>query len=1282
MRKTTLDIVRDVAVAIVYLGLSLGATARASFAQDLSTVALAGDPAPGFEIEQGTFFSFNPASITDTGYVVFEAFVALFPSGFSSAIYRWDPINGLVLVARQGVQSASNGDFDIYAFGADKIGDDQGRVAFRATLDEFSGPNAIFYWENDVLTLLVKDGDPETIEGTDVVTGEPLDDPFPMGTFDLITGPWDIAFNGGKVVFDAALIDLNLGGSANGVWLADPSNACVGSSQCVNLANSLQDAPGAPPPPDRPRFNSFSEVVRNPAGTSGAIARLNSGLEPIAFYRWDSSNSPEFVARGNAPTVTGVLELGMDTVGSFGFRGGFGSANPNDGDNSKSGVFAGFRQVYQERITPAPGVTDSPQALLGISSGHAQTNFGTSVFAARIWQIDGGPPGPFHDMDGLWREAGPGTIELVAHEGQGIASMRGGPSSWSSDQGAPAVIFQTLFGAHVNRQGQLSLWVKKEGVGITPANDEALFAIRGDGSFNEIVSKGDIVVLEDLQAKTISGFLPLDAFSQPNTFVNGPGTEGRAHALNTSGDLAMTINFLDGTSGVFILPLGELMVIDSPKLVALEVNQVIQDWENSVTLTEDKKTIVRAHLESPQDVLIAPILRGRRNSLELPESPLVPANTGLLVPTVPNAVGVRGNLAKNPYFELPMSWTNGTLELELELEGVGIDCQEVTGPSPNDCKATVSFSPVDVLQLRFVRIWYSEDGNLVAPSDYWLADMAKRLISAYPISSLDWNIGVARSSGNGPPSLSRLNRGLKLIRAGENCTEAAGCKRLYYGAILRDGINGLAYLPGTVGSGWVPKKKLAEGRHTHSHEIAHNLGRNHSGNSAYGIWEDGSGTEFILGACCSVMRLLQEEYEPIEDVGAPATTACELEEGETTIVMTNGTRPTLGELDQGESTKIYGMDTLLDRVVDPTRFFDMMSYCSKPGIDFWPGRQTYDALRTAINDRFDPAALQPRLVEGVEIDYLVISGEADLATGEVILDPVAKILGVDSPENPPTGTYTLRLRDGGGSEIQAIPFEPQRFPGLGGPPSTVASFVVFVPDDPDIRQIDVENEIQLAATVSASLNPPTVTVTSPNGGETLNSDEIDLTWEGDDLDGDSLTYLVQFSPDNGSSWVTLATDWSEETLTVDRADLEKTSEGLIRVVASDGFDNAVDTSDGLFTVENNPPSVAISAPVINPLFTSGQQVTFEGIGIDPEDGLIGGASLSWTSDRDGGLGTGSELTVPAGSLSAGRHTITATATDADGGQGTSQIPIYIDIDGGIFFDGFESFLGAWSDAQP
>lgn len=88
------------------------------------------------------------------------------------------------------------------------------------------------------------------------------------------------------------------------------------------------------------------------------------------------------------------------------------------------------------------------------------------------------------------------------------------------------------------------------------------------------------------------------------------------------------------------------------------------------------------------------------------------------------------------------------------------------------------------------------------------------------------------------------------------------------------------------------------------------------------------------------------------------------------------------------------------------------------------------------------------------------------------------------------------------------------------------------------------------------------------------------------------------------------------------------------------------------------PRVSILAPADGSHVRLGQPVILAGRADTPEDGALTGDALTWSSDRDGVLGTGE--TLDARSLSPGDHTITLTARASDGLQSTASITLHLD----------------------
>jgi hypothetical protein len=118
------------------------------------------------------------------------------------------------------------------------------------------------------------------------------------------------------------------------------------------------------------------------------------------------------------------------------------------------------------------------------------------------------------------------------------------------------------------------------------------------------------------------------------------------------------------------------------------------------------------------------------------------------------------------------------------------------------------------------------------------------------------------------------------------------------------------------------------------------------------------------------------------------------------------------------------------------------------------------------------------------------------------------------------------------------------------------------------------------------------------------------------------------------------------------------SEGVHSITAS-ATDSKLATGTATVTVTvaiPAPPVVSIVQPGAGEKFLVAEPVTFVGTALDSVDEDLT-ASLQWTSDLDGPIGTGGSFVVS--SLSLGLHTITAQVTDSAGLSGSDSILIEI-----------------------
>jgi len=664
------------------------------------------------------------------------------------------------------------------------------------------------------------------------------------------------------------------------------------------------------------------------------------------------------------------------------------------------------------------------------------------------------------------------------------------------------------------------------------------------------------------------------------------------------------------------------------KLVGLEVTQVIQDLENKVKLVEKKKTMVRAYLEpdnGTDPVKTQARLHGRVGGVELSGSPLTPSNSSGFIEAKPGALARRNVLADSLNFVLPASWPTGTVEFELEGVGSSINCQEVAGPAANDCKTTVSFNSGSEFEVKLVKVKYKSGSSTIVPSNTDLNALQKRLLAIFPTAKIDRTSGTL-DMGTGKPALDAVNSRLEFMRFMDFCWGILGCKRLYYGAYdqLSSG-GGLANgIPGSVASGII-RDGNSYGRNRHAHELGHTMGRHHASNALLGFSPGGA----KLGPCGSKSA-----------AGAPDFP---------NIFSFSGTnRATIGPMLSGDSKLVFGWDSLRDQVVDPVQVFELMSYC---GNYRWISDFTYEGIRSFINSNFSTVTTLGTGPLGVTMDYLVVRGVIDLDTDSATFDPFSTISSDQPPPQLPDGLYTLQMEDDAGNVLASVGFDPvvMDADSPGGDPGPTPDggqtglFIIPVEANPAIRVARVLKGGSELASLSASANAPTVTVVFPNGGEVL-SPSATFTWNGNDLDGDTLSYTVQFSPDNGTSWQTLVADYPDTSLDVDVNQLQQTDQGLVKVLASDGFLTGQDVSDGVFTSPNSPPECDIESPVDGAVFVGVQRIDFSAFTHDVVDGTV--ADVTWVSDPSGALGSGADISKTADQLAEGVHQITMTCQDS------------------------------------
>jgi len=261
-----------------------------------------------------------------------------------------------------------------------------------------------------------------------------------------------------------------------------------------------------------------------------------------------------------------------------------------------------------------------------------------------------------------------------------------------------------------------------------------------------------------------------------------------------------------------------------------------------------------------------------------------------------------------------------------------------------------------------------------------------------------------------------------------------------------------------------------------------------------------------------------------------------------------------------------------------------------------------------------------------------------------------------------SGPYTIQAVDAAGNILAGNGFTPNFFVRTNPPreldPAPFVQVVVPYPAA-TAKFIIVDQSQTVLAEYAVSAHAPTVTVTSPTAGQNLTGTGT-ITWDGEDADGDDLTYDVAYTPD-GVEWELLAFGLEDEQWVQDFNLLPGGHQAQIRVTASDGINSSTPAVSGVFSVTLRAPQVSIEAPTAEASFSLTEGgVVLQGLAYDPQEGQIYDDSrLVWTSDRVGELGRGP--TVFTSALDEGRHVITLTATNSTG-QFSSQ-SVTVDING-------------------
>ncbi len=661
----------------------------------------------------------------------------------------------------------------------------------------------------------------------------------------------------------------------------------------------------------------------------------------------------------------------------------------------------------------------------------------------------------------------------------------------------------------------------------------------------------------------------------------------------------------------------------------IELNQVIQDRNNSVPLIQGKDTWIRIYFDIGNTTEpLGPIWgtltfseKTHKNWYMPPEYDTLRSLNNIMA--VPNPQGEYSSNTLN--FRIPGNWTwAGTPFITIEIHNEDTLRPEINYENNNPSPFPFMLFPKQTLNINFVQLelqdYFYTGKKCSTPtvsdfnrSAYWVK-------KTFPISNIDMRkVGLTFSGdptgdyASGGALLTAINF-LDLftfeplpfmiyhaIVCGEidPCPDASGL-----GGLLGCGA---ATGMGVDGHSW----SIYQGNSLRTSLMPHEL--------VHSIRED---TRHVNDTC-DAMWPYYDDY----------------------------TGSSYGRLEYdvyGVEKKFTADDTEILYLHPWNNHFDLMTYCNPQ----WMSVYTYKKLFQVITGWQKSTEKNTKQEKANSLEYFIISGL--IVSGESVesLKIQQNTMTVDLIPTTGSGPYSIVLLNNNDDILHEEAFEAQNM----GHYMEMESFLLTIPYNSETHKILIKLGDEILETILISTGIPEVEIIYPNGGESLSGIQT-ITWNASDPDGDPLTYDIYYSTDNGENWSCLVINYPNENFEWNTSQYPGSGNALIRVVASDGVNTAYDDSDSPFLLEKKPPSAFINSPLDNTRFFRGRLISFEGSGYDEEDGSIKDSLFTWTSNIEGFLGRGAVISVD--SLTPGDHTITLTIDDSDGNTGSSAISVKV-----------------------
>lgn len=663
----------------------------------------------------------------------------------------------------------------------------------------------------------------------------------------------------------------------------------------------------------------------------------------------------------------------------------------------------------------------------------------------------------------------------------------------------------------------------------------------------------------------------------------------------------------------------------------LEITQAIQDRDNSMPLVADKKTVARVYAQTDKIYYSQPCIVSLYGSIgdeDLPGSPLA------LFHSAPLTIS-RENIYSTANFQIPDSWTNGNVRFRAVVRDL-FERKSEYGP------ITLTFTETRTPTYWIVPVNMGSEEHPTLPDDAEISEQENFLETVFPVADVKFvrkpweTIGATPSSSQVIPKLNDVYRDtflawvFGLLFTGHPPFDMPN--QIFGFTPWGGGLSDPAWAGGLghVARGFRGTSREA----TMAHEITHNLGPGDCNNAEAGFW----------GRHVSSLGRLSQANDP----------SGQCISGDTTVYGCNaaGPDPLWQELYDDHEIHETGLDTSQwpPRVV-PSDTPEIMSYCGSGTLPTkwistyrWTRMLNYFAVSKAVAN-----------VKADDIqDVYYISGTVK-KDGGGRLDPVLTAPGTPL-EGPGYGDYMIGLYGIKGETLHKMYF-PIAFMDVEGNPRDTVAFSFRIPA-PDTQVASVVLSIggeKILDEIVISRVPPRVNIVTPNGGEEWD-DTGYIQWSGFDEDHDALTYSLFYSPDDGGTWIPLASDLHDDWYKFPTSVIPGSERARVRVIATDGFNTVQDDSDEPFKVAFHRPRVIILEPEDGSVLELKEMITFRGSARHPDESSLPDEAFVWTYDSNIPFGLGRTINA---ALPKGEHVVTLTVLDDHGNTATDSVNVLV-----------------------